>query len=382
MEPVSILYLEDSSLDMELSLAFLTRAGIQCQAHRVETEKDFATALSTKTYDLILADYALPSFDGIAALKLAAECCPETPFVFVSGALGEEVAIDSLHRGATDYVFKQRLERLVPAVRRALNEAKERVARKAAEIEREALLEREKAARAEAELRAQELRQVNAELERFAYAASHDLQEPLRMVKAYAQLLTRRYKETVDEDGAEYIGYIEQGVDRMEQLIRDLLGYSRVVHDRSHSFQPVALETIIQQSLNDLHTTLQETDANVSVGPMPVVLGDGERISHVFQNLLSNSLKYRDGRTPQIEIAAQQKGKEWTVSVRDNGIGFSKEYAEQIFGLFKRLHGREYPGTGLGLAIARRIVEQHGGRMWAESIPGEGATFFFTLPPA
>lgn len=383
MPPLSILYLEDSPIDMELSVALLKRGGFQFEVQPVETEQEFRSAVRTCSHDLILADHALPTFDGFSALAIAREHCPETPFIFVSGAIGEEAAIDAMHRGANDYVLKQRLQRLVPAVQRALSQARDRSARKAAEAERERLLKSEQVARAEAEARARELVQVNTELEQFAYAASHDLQEPLRAVRVYAQMLQRYHSASLDEGGAECIRYIEQGVERMQRLIQDLLTYSRITHDHSHIFQPVQLGQVLERTLQDLQPSLEENQATVEIGPLPTVLGDGERISHVFQNLLANSLKYRSEQPPHIDVSATQTGDaEWTISVEDNGIGFEQCYAEDIFGLFKRLHGSTYPGTGLGLAITRRVIEQHGGRIWAESAPQQGTKFFFTMRSA
>ncbi|MFL6451291.1 MAG: sensor histidine kinase [Bryobacteraceae bacterium] len=221
--------------------------------------KTFTEALLTENAELILADYMLPSFDGVSALEPGRENRPDTPFVFVSGAIGEEVAIDSLRRGATDYVLKHRLDRLAPAVTRALADANDRKARKAAEAERETLPKREQAARAEADARAHELTQVNAELEQFAYAASHDLQEPLRMVKLYSQLLARRYEKCLDETGTEFIGIIEQGVDRMYRLIEDLLSYSRVSRDKDRNLRPIELDTVVRGALDGLHPRWKKT---------------------------------------------------------------------------------------------------------------------------
>ncbi len=379
MAPISVLYLEDSSIDFELSLALLRRAGIEHKAKRVQTEADFTSAVQAECPDLILADYVLPSFDGVSALEIAHKLCPETPFIFVSGAIGEEVAIDSLHRGATDYVLKHRLERLAPAVTRALTQANDRTARKNAEAELESLLKREQRARADAESRARELTQVNAELEQFAYAASHDLQEPLRMVKLYSQLLARRYEKLLDETGIEFVRIIEGGVDRMHNLIEDLLSYSRISHDEAHNLRPVELDAIVRRTIDGLGPALQENQATVNVETLPTVLGDGERMFHVFQNLVSNSLKYRNSHPPKIDIAAMKEGAEWVISVKDNGIGFEQQYADDVFGLFKRLHGNQYPGTGIGLTIVRRVIEQHGGRIWVQSAPNEGTSFFFTL---
>lgn len=376
MAPISILYLEDSPIDLQLSLSLLTKSGIEFSVRHVETEADYEGAIHNECFDLILADYSLPQFDGLAALRIAQALCPQTPFIFVSGVIGEEVAIDSLQRGATDFVLKQRPQRLAASVRRALAEAAEKQARRTAEEERALLLEKEKA-------RSEELARVNQRLEQFAYAASHDLQEPVRMIKVYSQLLARRYHDNLDEAGRQYVSFIEAGATRMDNLVQDLLSYSRVTHMDGDAMRSVGLGEILHNIVIPLfRPALADHGAEVQVdGALPVVHGDAERLAQVFQNLISNSLKYRrDEAPPRIRISAARRDGDWLVAVRDNGIGFEKEYGERIFGLFKRLHNGELPGTGVGLALAKQIVEKHGGRIWAESTPGEGSTFYFTLP--
>jgi PAS domain S-box-containing protein len=226
----------------------------------------------------------------------------------------------------------------------------------------------------------QDLERVNRELEEFAYVASHDLQEPLRMVGIYTELLLGRFLPE-NPVALEFGGFVREGVQRMQKLIQDLLTYSRVIHNDGASSEGADLNESLGQALRILGSRLKEAGARVTAAPLPVVAGDTDQLMHVFQNLLSNSLKYRDtGRTPEIRISAAPCGGQWTVCVEDNGIGFQQQYAERIFGLFKRLHKDEYSGTGLGLAICQRILERYGGRIWADGRPGEGATFYFTLP--
>ena len=241
--------------------------------------------------------------------------------------------------------------------------------------------------RAEQEIRTanRALRNSNAELERFAFVASHDLQEPLRTVGALSQLLIRRYSNEADDQAKEVCGYIQTAVHRMEVLIRDLLAYSRIVHDSPE--QELHAVADLNISLNDavmsLESSIAECDAVISVELLPTVRGDGTQLTQVFQNLLSNSLKYRNAEVrPHIKVTAKRQDCAWLVCVADNGFGFEPEYAERIFGLFRRLHRDEYPGTGLGLAICKRILERFGGRIWAESTPGAGAQFYFSLPAA
>ncbi|MCU1327215.1 MAG: multi-sensor signal transduction histidine kinase [Bryobacterales bacterium] len=230
-----------------------------------------------------------------------------------------------------------------------------------------------------------DLELVNRGLEEFAHVASHDLQEPLRMVRCYTQLLIESSgddaTQLVTEERRLFAGFIENGVKRMEALIRDLLAYSRTVHSLDLDVGNASLETALGYALAAVEARATETGAVITHEPLPVVLGDEAQLSHVFQNLLSNALKYcTPGQQPQVHISAELHAGEWVVSVRDNGIGFESKHAARIFGLFKRLHrDDEYPGTGLGLAICKRIVEQYGGRIWADSEPLAGATFRFSL---
>jgi PAS domain S-box-containing protein len=225
-----------------------------------------------------------------------------------------------------------------------------------------------------------ELARSNAELEQFAYVASHDLQEPLRMVSSYTQLLARRYRGRLDDDADEFIGYAVDGAARMQQLIQDLLTYSRV-GARGLQVEPVNCTAVAERVVADLHAVIAESAATVAIGPLPTIPGDRVQLGQLFQNLIANAIKYRGEAPPEVALAATRERNSWHFTVRDNGIGIAPEYAERIFVIFQRLHTQtEYSGTGIGLAICRKIVERHGGRIWVESAPGPGATFHFTLP--
>ena len=233
---------------------------------------------------------------------------------------------------------------------------------------------------AELKQRTEELAMSNAELEQFAYIASHDLQEPLRMVSSYVQLLERRYKGKLDQDADEFISFASEGAIRMQRLINDLLTFSRV-GTRGKSFEEVNLETVLAQALENLLLTINETNAVIAHDPLPLVYGDNGQLTQVFQNLIDNAVKFNREEPPRVHISARLEGSDCICSVQDNGIGIPPEYLNRLFLLFQRLHTRkEYPGTGLGLAICKRIIERHGGKIWVESVPDEGSIFYFKIP--
>jgi signal transduction histidine kinase len=225
-----------------------------------------------------------------------------------------------------------------------------------------------------------ELQRSNAELEQFAYVASHDLQEPLRKVASFCQLIEQRYDDQLDERGRQYIAFAVDGARRMQQLINDLLAFSRVGR------APVPREAIdggqvLRHALASLTAAIEESDAEIVAGPLPQVRGEPSLLAAVFQNLIGNALKFRGAERPHVEISAERDGDEWRFSVTDNGIGIEPQYAERIFMIFQRLHPKDaYAGTGIGLALARKIVEYHGGRIWLDTDAGPGTTFRFTLP--
>ena len=242
--------------------------------------------------------------------------------------------------------------------------------------------------------KAEELARSNRELEQFAYVASHDLQEPLRMIASYTQLLDRRYSDRLDKDAREFIGYAVEGATRMQVLINDLLAYSRL-GTRGKPFAPTDCNEVLARALDNLKFAIQDAKATVTAGNLPTVMGDGTQLTPLLQNLISNAVKFRGTAPPDVHIDAELKPapadvqepagpqSEWVFSVRDNGIGIEPQYFERIFVIFQRLHTREqYPGTGIGLAICKKIIERHGGRIWVESVLGQGATFFFSIPRA
>jgi PAS domain S-box-containing protein len=229
--------------------------------------------------------------------------------------------------------------------------------------------------------RTEELQRSNEELAQFAYVASHDLQEPLRTVSIYTQLLGRRYGNAIDGDALLFMEYITDGAQRMEQLIRDLLDFSQIDCRGVEQFRSTSSESSFNEAVANLTMGINESSAVITHDPLPNVKGDSIQLTRLFQNLLANSIKYRNSnQAPVIHTSACRNDREWHFSVKDNGIGIEPQYAERVFGIFKRLHGRDNPGTGIGLAICKKIVTRHGGRIWIESQLGAGATFHFTLP--
>src|SRR5688572_14887475 len=370
----------------------LIKANSGMEALRACLEHDFA---------VILLDVKMPDMDGFetAAMIRERDRSRDTPIIFLTALKSEEHLFRGYYMGAVDYLYKP----IVPEVLRSkvtvfvdlskknylLRKHSAALEQKNKELENqiaERLRAEENVRRLNAELerrvheRTEELSRTNDELRQFAYVASHDLQEPLRTVGSYAQLLGKRYKGKLGTDADEFIGYMVGGVNRMHTLLNDMLAFSRVTQNQNKPFTQAHLDAVLQTALMNLELSIKESSAEVTASHLPEVLCDETQIAQVFQNLIGNAIKYKGSDPPKIDISAEERGDEWIISVRDNGIGIDPQYHERIFGIFKRLHGRELPGTGMGLAICKRIVERHGGRIWVDSEQEKGATFRFTLP--
>ena len=326
--------------------------------------------------DLILLDVMMPGIDGFETCRRlkADEATRDIPVIFMTALSDTPQKLAGFEAGAVDYVTKpldgaEVMARVQTQI--ALSGMRRQLAARNAQLAQEAAM-REQAQAA--------LQRSNAELEQLAYVASHDMQEPLRMIASYLQLVEQRYQDKLDADGREFIGYAVDGAKRMQGLINDLLTYSRV-GTKARPFEPVALAGVVDTALGYLRVAIEESGARVTVNGLPRVRGDAPQLVQLMQNLIANAIKFRGTEPPQVQIDSRDEGPLSRITVRDNGIGIEQAYFERIFVLFQRLHGRgAYPGTGIGLALCKRIVERHGGRIWVESAPGQGSAFVFTLP--
>jgi PAS domain S-box-containing protein len=229
---------------------------------------------------------------------------------------------------------------------------------------------------------AEELQRSNLELQQFAYVASHDLQEPLRAVSTFCEMLQRRYQGKFDAEADQWLSFVVTGARRMQTLVQDLLAYSRL-ESRRQAMAPVACGEIVQKVVTNLRSAVDEAGAQVTWDELPTVEGDASQLAQLFQNLIGNAIKFHSQAPPAVHISAALEDGMWRFAVRDNGIGIDPKYQERIFEIFKRLHTSDrYPGTGIGLAICRKVVQRHGGRIWVESQPGQGGTFYFTIQRA
>jgi signal transduction histidine kinase len=378
--PLHFLLVEDNPLDVGLVNRELRRADFDFTSVAVQTPEEFLREVHANPPQIVLADYNLPQWRGMEALAILRNENLDVPLILVSGALGEVNAVECLKQGATDYVLKGALTRLPVAIRRALHERDLREHRKQAE---QALARK-----------MEELARSNRELEEFAYIASHDLQEPLRMVASYCELLGERYKGKLDDKADKYIGYAVDGARRMQRLITCLLEYSRV-GTRAQPLQSTNVDAVLNSALHGLQKAVQANQAVIVRESLPIVLADELQLGQVFQNLIGNALKFHGQQAPRVRISAERVGSDTAeagpvgngrivrFAISDNGIGMEKDSSGRIFQMFQRLHTREeYEGSGIGLAISKKIVERHGGRIWFESVSGQGTTFFFTLQAA
>jgi signal transduction histidine kinase len=361
-----VLLVEDNPVDVELVLFTLRKNGFDVSSDVVQTAEEFTSRIQTENYDLILADYNLPQWRGTEALDILCRENLDVPLIVVTGYLGEEKALDYIKQGATDCVLKDRLARLPVSVRRALEEKRLRDQRRQSEKELAG--------------KVAELARSNAELEQFAYVASHDLQEPLRMIANYTQLLAERYRGKLDEQADKYIGYSVDGAVRMQALIQDLLKFSRV---GKAEIEPRTIEcsVVVEQALKNLRAAIQESGAVVNWNSLPEVMADFSQLTQVFQNLIANAIKFHGAEIPAVQIDAEKKSQDWILTISDNGIGVPTESWQDIFVIFRRLHTRtEYAGNGIGLSICKKIIERHGGKIWIEAQATPGCCFKFSLP--
>jgi two-component system sensor histidine kinase/response regulator len=361
--------------DREENLIALERllVDLDVELHKATNGNDALKITLHHDFALALLDIQMPGMDGyeLAQILREEERTARLPFIFISAIYKDHVNIfKGYEKGAFSYLTKPfEPEVLINKVKFFIEKHEQEQALKNTQI---ILEERVKA-------RTAELERSNADLEQFAYVASHDLQEPLRMVASYVELLQRKYKDKLDQDANDYIAFAVDGATRMKQLINDLLRFSRItkLSDRV----AVPMDEVLAQVLKDLKLALEEADAVVTSDPLPTVLADRTGMTQVLQNLVGNAIKFRaHDRRPEVHVSAAEDAHQWTFSVRDNGIGMEEKYTEKVFAIFGQLHSKAtYPGTGIGLSMARKIVERSGGRIGFSSRLGEGTSFHFTV---
>jgi two-component system sensor histidine kinase/response regulator len=351
------------------------------EVHEASTGKQSLEMIASVRPDVVLLDVHLPDANGIEICR-ELKSNPENASLLViqmsASALTAPHATAALNSGADMYL----MEPIDPDVLIATVRALLRVRKAERELAKANLALQNANNRLEA--LNEELRRSNGDLQQFAFVASHDLQEPLRTVTTFVQLIENSIGERFSVEETMYFKHVLDGAERMRHLINDVLAYSQAGRNPRDELGNLELEKVVNYAIQNLSERIRETDAQITVNPLPMVRGNFTQLANLFQNLISNSLKYRRADIPlSVEISAKQSSPtEWTIQVRDNGIGIHPQYHEQVFIPFKRLHGRSIPGTGIGLALCKRIVEMHSGRIWLDSEEEHGASFHLTLPAA
>lgn len=366
--PEIIINVDDNEPARYVKTRLLSRAGFT--VYDAATGGEALGLIRHHNVDLVLLDVNLPDVNGIEVCRRV-KSAPASASVIVlqisASAISAPQATAALDSGADAYLIEPIDPDVLVATVRALLRLRKAERDLSAANDRLKLLNKE-------------LSRSNEDLQQFAFAASHDLQEPLRTVTSFVTLLERTAAAKFTTDEQEYLKYIAEGARRMRALIDDLLRYSQV-GQKPASMEAIDLNALLPGVLSNLREGIVESGAEVAYDPLPVVAGDEAQLGQVFQNLIGNAIKYgRPGVTPVIQVSSVAEDQDWVIRVHDNGIGIEREYLQLIFAPFKRLHGREISGTGIGLAICRRVIEAHGGRIWVESIAGQGSDFCFTLP--
>ncbi len=367
MSTACILIVEDEAILAADLRHIIERMGHTCSGTAASCEAALRQ-IAESPPDIVLMDINIQGpLDGIETAHLMRKAGAELPVIFLTSYLDSETVLRAREDEPFGYLLKPYDEVLIGiTIEMALHRHK-------AEMERARM-------RRELERTQGELERSNESLAHFAYVASHDLQEPLRVIVSYLQIIQRRYKGKLDDQGDQYISYAADGAARLQTLIRDLLAFSKAT-TKGANHVLVDMQESVARAMEYLKIAIAEKRAEILCDPLPVLPGNLPLLAQLLQNLLSNAIKFCDDEVPRVRISAHQEGEEWIFSVKDNGIGIEPQYRDQIFVIFKRLHSREhYPGTGIGLALCKRIVEHHGGRIWVESEPGNGASFHFTLP--
>ncbi len=369
---IEILLFEDNPGDAGLLEEMLEEFQNKYILKNVESLEEGLNALNNTHFDIILLDLGLPDSDGIETLIEVDKKTPNIPIIVLTGLNNEEIGILAVKMGAQDYLIKKEIDSKL--LTRSINYSIERnkieiELQKSQENLEEKVKERTKA-----------LEQSNKELKQFAYIASHDLKEPLRMITSFLQLLERRYTDKLDQDANEFIGFAVEGAKRLNEMINDLLEFSKVTRKKIDCSK-VDINKVLEQTKMNLKYAIDTENAKINYNILPTIYGDEILIELLFRNIISNAIKYHSNETPKIDIMDTKQSNQHLFAIKDNGIGMSPEHLERIFTIFQRLHTKdEYEGTGIGLAIAQKIVIQHGGKIWAESELGKGTTFYFTLP--
>lgn len=362
-----VLIVEDSDVDTQIVLHELRRGGYDLVHERVETRHAMKIALSTRAWDLILCDYTLPRFNAAEALAALHESGLDLPFIVISGTIEEESAVDMLKAGAHDFIAKNRMARLLPAIARELKDAITRRQQREAEAERRELITR--------------LEAINSEIERFTYIAFHDLRSPLITIKGFTGALREDLKAGRQDQIQKDIQRIAVAADKMDEILSDLLEFARIGRVRRPS-EAVDASELIEEALQTLDGLVRTKNITLHIAPdLPTLYGDRVRLREVFENLIENAATFTSEREhPFIEIGARRPQGPPVLFVKDNGQGIDPRYHNRIFELFEKLDPSTQ-GSGIGLALAKRIIEVHGGRIWVESGgEGQGSTFYFTLP--